>query len=282
MANMWFRFYAEFINDPKVQMLSHADQRHYIMLLCIRCSNGDVTFHETALAFQLRVSVEEWREIRNTLIASRLIDNDAQPLGWDSRQYISDSSTSRVKKFREKNVKRPRNVSVTPPEAEAEADTEAEQQQKGAAAAPNSIYVDKCIEVIMQHLPHLKACNTAKIHEWEAVGYDITRHVLPTVLAAKARANPPRSIMLLGLMLQDLFKDNLSKAAAAPTPAQILTPEQAEANREWRRKHGLYVSDSPAQHKAFGNGKNAPPASLPAPVVSNNPASPLPGEQIAV
>ena len=29
----WFRMYAEFATDPKVQMLSEADQRRYIMLL---------------------------------------------------------------------------------------------------------------------------------------------------------------------------------------------------------------------------------------------------------
>ncbi len=37
MSNAWFRLYHEFSADPKVQMLSEADQRRYIMLLCMRC-----------------------------------------------------------------------------------------------------------------------------------------------------------------------------------------------------------------------------------------------------
>ena len=45
MANQWFRLYAEFAHDPKVQMLSEVDQRRYIMLLCMRC-NGDVTLQK--------------------------------------------------------------------------------------------------------------------------------------------------------------------------------------------------------------------------------------------
>ena len=44
-SQQWFRFYAEFATDPKVQMLSEQDQRRFIMLLCLRCSNGDVTLH---------------------------------------------------------------------------------------------------------------------------------------------------------------------------------------------------------------------------------------------
>ena len=59
MANQWFRMYAEFATDPKVQMLSEVDQRRYIMLLRLRCGNGDVTFHDDEVAFQLRINSEE-------------------------------------------------------------------------------------------------------------------------------------------------------------------------------------------------------------------------------
>lgn len=42
MANSWFRLYAEFATDPKVQMMSEAEQRRCVIRMCIRC-NGDVT-----------------------------------------------------------------------------------------------------------------------------------------------------------------------------------------------------------------------------------------------
>ena len=46
MANPWFRMYHELAVDPKVQMLSEIDQRRYLMLLCLRCCNGDVTLQQ--------------------------------------------------------------------------------------------------------------------------------------------------------------------------------------------------------------------------------------------
>lgn len=112
MANQWFRMYAEFANDPKVQMLSETDQRRYIMLLCIRC-NGDVTLHETEVAFQLRISNEEWLQTKAVLSSKNLITDDNQPTAWDKRQFASDSSAARVSKHREAK-KQACNVTVTP------------------------------------------------------------------------------------------------------------------------------------------------------------------------
>ena len=127
MANPWFRMYAEFATDPKVQMMSEAYQRRYLMILCLRCCNDDVTLHVTEVAFQLRISDSEWEETRAVFIAKGLITEDNQPTAWDKRQYVSDSSAERVRKHREKNkqdVKRPCNVTVTPPDTDTDTDTE--------------------------------------------------------------------------------------------------------------------------------------------------------------
>ncbi|MGV8691599.1 hypothetical protein ACV35Z_36820, partial [Pseudomonas aeruginosa] len=96
MANQWFRMYAEFATDPKVQMLSEVDQRRYIMLLCLRCGNGDVTFHDDEVAFQLRINSEEWAASKGRLLGKGLITEDNIPANWDKRQFSSDSSTARV------------------------------------------------------------------------------------------------------------------------------------------------------------------------------------------
>jgi hypothetical protein len=113
----WFRLHAEFAVDPKVQMLSEADQRRFIMLLCLRCCNGDETLHDETVTFQLRISNDEWNATKATLISRNLITQDNKPVSWDKRQYASDSSTERVKKHRD-NKKQPCNVSVTAPESE--------------------------------------------------------------------------------------------------------------------------------------------------------------------
>ncbi len=70
MANPWFRLYHEFATDPKVQMLSEVDQRRFIMLLCLRCSNDDVTLHDDEVAFQLRISSEEFTETKRRRMAN--------------------------------------------------------------------------------------------------------------------------------------------------------------------------------------------------------------------
>lgn len=114
MANQWFRLYSEFAHDPKVQMLSEVNQRRLIMLFCIRC-NGDVTLQDEQVAFQLRISMDEWLASKATFIDKNFINNDNQVLNWDKRQFVSDSSAERVAKHRER-MKQSSNVTVTPPE----------------------------------------------------------------------------------------------------------------------------------------------------------------------
>lgn len=96
----WFRMYAEFANDPKVQMLSEVDQRRFIMLLCLRCSNGDVTLRETEVAFVLRVTEAEWLETKARLLDKGIITQDNKPTSWEKRQFESDSSAERVARHR--------------------------------------------------------------------------------------------------------------------------------------------------------------------------------------
>lgn len=102
MANPWFRLYSEFAHDPKVQMLSEAMQRRYVMLMCLRCSETLETLHETEIAFQLRLSAEELDETKKLFISKNFIDKHWNLLNWDKRQFVSDSSTMRVAKHRSK------------------------------------------------------------------------------------------------------------------------------------------------------------------------------------
>jgi hypothetical protein len=101
----WFRLYAEFATDPKVQMMSEAMQRRLIMLFCVQCGNGVETFHvterETSLAFALRVSPEEMAATKAEFLRRGFINDDWTLRNWNKRQYASDSSTARVRKHRE-------------------------------------------------------------------------------------------------------------------------------------------------------------------------------------
>jgi len=102
MANPWFRLYSEFAHDPKIQMLPEAMQRRYVMLMCLKCSETLETLHETEIAFQLRLSTGELDETKQLFISKKFIDEQWNLLNWDKRQFVSDSSTMRVAKHREK------------------------------------------------------------------------------------------------------------------------------------------------------------------------------------
>lgn len=105
MANPWLRLYAEFAHDPKVQMMSEAMQRRYIMLMCMRCSNDLVTLHDDEVTFHLRISEQDWAETKALFIKKGFIDEDLNLLNWEKRQFKVDSNSSsalRVAKHRAK------------------------------------------------------------------------------------------------------------------------------------------------------------------------------------
>ena len=132
MANPWFRLYSEFAHDPKIQMLSEAMQRRYVMLMCLRCSEVLETLHETEIAFQLRLSTDELDETKQLFISKNFIDKHWNLLNWDKRQFVSDSSTMRVAKHRSKK-KQVSNANETlqkRPSNAIDTDTDTEQIQK--------------------------------------------------------------------------------------------------------------------------------------------------------
>ena len=100
MSNPWFRMYSEFSHDPKVQSMSEAMQRRYLMLMCMRCSNDLVTLQVTEIAFYLRITEDELAETKALFITKRFIDENFNLLNWEKRQFSSDTSNARVAKHR--------------------------------------------------------------------------------------------------------------------------------------------------------------------------------------
>jgi len=127
MANPWFRLYAEFAADPKVQIMSEVMQRRLIMLFCLRCSNDLVTLHDDEIAFHLRISNEDMAETKALFVSKGFIDSAWNVQHWEKRQFVSDSSAARVARHREKKrnaPKQPCNVTVTPPDTDTDTDTD--------------------------------------------------------------------------------------------------------------------------------------------------------------
>ena len=135
MSMSWFRLYAEFASDPKVQMMPEHMQRRLVMLFCMRCAyvtnetfherfrNGDETsyetnstfhetkclFHDEEISFQMRISDAETQETKRLFLSKGFIDDGWNLTNWDRRQYASDLSTKRVREHRDRKRKLEKN-----------------------------------------------------------------------------------------------------------------------------------------------------------------------------
>lgn len=128
----WFRLYDDVLNDPKVQRLSGDTFKFWVNMLCIASKNGGVLPGIEDMAFALRVSNDVCTSLIDELKTCGLIDGGKRlvPHGWEKRQYKSDTSTDRVKRFRERSRNVTETVSETAPDTDTETDTETDKNQK--------------------------------------------------------------------------------------------------------------------------------------------------------
>jgi predicted transcriptional regulator len=130
MSGRWFRMYDELLDDPKVQKLPAEDFRGWVNLLCLASKNEGRLPSITDIAFALRVTEDAVSTLLERLRSGGLIarrsggTNGAYdaPYKWEERQYKSDTSTQRVKRFRQRS----KTVTETP----SEPDTESEEEKK--------------------------------------------------------------------------------------------------------------------------------------------------------
>lgn len=125
----WFRFYAEALNDRKVQSLPGDLFKAWVNILCLYCNEG-AAIDLSSISFALRAGDSKAEAIVDDLLNRGLLDDTAAglvPHNWNNRQYKSDVSNERVKRHR----KRPCNVTVTPPDT----DTDSEPNGSDASAS---------------------------------------------------------------------------------------------------------------------------------------------------
>lgn len=132
----WFRFYDAVLDDPKVQRLPDPAFRAWVNLMCLASRNGGKISENWAdLSFALRKSIGKTRELLRVLISVGLVDqieNGFEPHNWETRQYKSDVSTARVKRFRQRSG----NSDVTAPEQIQNRAEQKEEVVAPPAAAP--------------------------------------------------------------------------------------------------------------------------------------------------
>ena len=140
MANAWFRLYAEFEDDPKVRCLPEQMQIRLIWLFCERCKG--VTISERHRTFHWRCSDAELANTKREFMAAGFIDEHWNLLNWNKRQFLSDSSTDRTRRYRERHrtsqerhsdrAQSHGNENVTAPDTDTDTDTESEKKHKAS------------------------------------------------------------------------------------------------------------------------------------------------------
>ncbi len=100
MANPWLRLYAEIRRDPKVRTMPETFQLRLIWLLTLRCEGMTEKMSNEELMYGLDCDEATLEKIHQTFLDKGFIEQDWSLTNWNKRQYISDSSTPRVHKFR--------------------------------------------------------------------------------------------------------------------------------------------------------------------------------------
>lgn len=131
----WWRAYDDALDDPKVQMLPPVLFKFWFNLLCVASKYEGLIPPTSELVARLKARSSHVQHHLEALIERGLVDRTErglEPHNWLKRQYKSDSSTERVKRFR--NVAR--NVTETPPEYRVQiTDTESKKDIRSVAVA---------------------------------------------------------------------------------------------------------------------------------------------------
>lgn len=155
----WFRAYTEMVDDEKLGLLAFEDRWHFVAILCLKGktlldSETNPEMLRRKVALKMGLTVQELENVSRRLSQVGLIDFETfQPLAWNERQMCSDSSTERVKAYRERMkqskkqdaepVKRFSNVSVTAQELDTDTDKEGDTEKTVGFASFWSVYPKK-------------------------------------------------------------------------------------------------------------------------------------------
>lgn len=142
----WFRFYNEVLDDPKVQMLEPELFKAWVNLLCLAAKNNGKLPDAQSISFALRcdetMAKRYIERLRNATLIDRLNGGadgwHYAPHGWGKRQYKSDSSSERVKRYRQRS----KPVTVTPPETETDTDITLPKGKDASVASDARFWAD--------------------------------------------------------------------------------------------------------------------------------------------
>lgn len=191
----WFRCYSDIADNYKLKMLAYEDRWHYIALLSCKSlgmlDGKRPEFVFRTVAMRLGLTVGELEEVARRLAEYNLIEQKTlQIVGWNERQFVSDNSKERTRKYRIN--KKTRDVTATSlqrhcdvPDTDTETDTEKEKTHTRNASKFDPVSyliqlgVDK--QVVMdwmairkvKKLPATKTALEAIVNEVKKTGWEM-------------------------------------------------------------------------------------------------------------
>ena len=171
----WFRVYDDLVNDPKVQRLPAETFRGLVNLWCLASRGGGALPSIDDIAFALRMDPDKAARLLSDLRLAGLIDDGedgaAKPHKWDTRQFKSDVSNERVKRYRERHCNATEAVTVTPPDTDTDTDTDTEKKEEVSPAEVSGGDGATPIEPILpKKKPTPKAQASVMPAGWEPTG----------------------------------------------------------------------------------------------------------------
>lgn len=141
----WFRSYADTHRNPKVARLSDSDFRLWHQLLCIASERGGEIPPAEDLKNLLNRRLDHLSSALKRLVKGALIDPLGEgftPRNWTERQYKSDTSAERTRKWRAG-----RDVTVTVPVTPPDTETETEKKEEGGGKPPSYAFFGRTIRL---------------------------------------------------------------------------------------------------------------------------------------
>ena len=172
----WFRVYTNIVDNHKMRLLAFEDRWHFIAIMACKQSgifeNADAEFVNRSLAVKLGLQLPALDELKKRLKDVNLVDKNWDVIKWEERQYKSDSSKERQRKYREKQKvsksvtepKRHQNAKVTTQDTDTDTDTDTEKRKiKAIFQRVTALGVDRQLwNEFLKTRVKLKANNTAR------------------------------------------------------------------------------------------------------------------------
>ncbi len=113
MSKPWIRLYTDLPENSKIQRLPDHHFKFLINCWCLTGDNDDALPSPEDIAWRLRIDPAICQAYLDHLASLGILDKVGEsyiPHNWEDRQFVSDDSKERVRKYRDRYMKHPKAV----------------------------------------------------------------------------------------------------------------------------------------------------------------------------